>query len=94
VKIRYTRRALAHLAEIRAYIEQNRPGAAKAVGESIRAAVSHLVQFPEAGRLGRVDGTRELVIPRLPFIVAYRIKDDHVDVLAILHTARRWPSSF
>ena len=94
MKIRYTRRALAHIAEIRAYIEKDRHGAAQAVGENIRAAVSHLVQFPEAGRPGRVDGARELVIPRLPFIVAYRIKDDHVDVLAILHTARRWPSNF
>ena len=94
MNVRYTRQALGHLADIRAYIAQDRPGAAAAVGVGIRAAVSHLVQFPEAGRSGRVDGTRELVVPRLPFIVAYRIKEKHIDVLAILHAARKWPSKF
>lgn len=94
MNVRYTRQALGHLVDIRTYIAQDRPGAAAAVGAGIQAAVSHLVQFPEAGRPGRVDGTRELVVPRLPFIVAYRIKESHVDVLAILHAARKWPSSF
>lgn len=92
--IRYTRLALAHLSEIRAYTEKHRLGTVKAVGESILAAVSHLGQFPEAGRLGRVNGTRELVVPRLPFVVAYRVMGNDVEVLAILHAARRWPSSF
>ena len=94
MKVRYTRRALAHLSEIRAYIAQDRPGSAKAVGETIRAAAAHLAQFPEAGRPGRVSGTRELVVPRLPFVVAYRVAEGHIDILAILHGARRWPSSF
>lgn len=94
MRVRYTRKVLAHLAEIRASIEQDRPNSAKAVGDRIRAAVARLAQFPELGRQGRVAGTRELVVPRLPFIVAYRIKDGHVDVLAILHGARRWPSDF
>ena len=94
MNIRYTRRALAHLAEIRAYIEQERPGGAKMTGDGIRTAVSHLAQFPEGGRQGRVTGTRELVVPRLPFIVVYRVTGNHVDVLAILHGARRWPGTF
>lgn len=92
MNLRYTRRALAHLAEIRAYIEQDRPAAAASVGASIRDAVSRLTQFPDIGRPGRVDGTRELVVPRLPFIVVYRVTGSHVDVLAILHAARRWPA--
>ena len=94
MKVRYTRRALAHLAEIRAYIEQDRPSAARMVGESIREAVARLAEFPEVGRQGRVAGTRELVIPRLPFIVAYRVTRSRVDVLAILHAARQWPFGF
>ena len=92
--IRYTRRALAHLVEIRAYIAQDQPAAAAMVGQGIRDAVLQLAQFPEAGRAGRVAGTRELVVPRLPFVIAYRVSGQHVDVLAILHAARRWPSGF
>lgn len=93
MKIRYTRRALAHLAEIRAFIAHDQPAAATAIGQSIRNTISHLAQFPEAGRLGRVPGTREMIVPRLPFIIAYRVSIEHVDMLAILHAARRWPSS-
>lgn len=92
MKVRYIRRALAHLSEIHAYIERERPGTAAAAGEAIQAALSNLSRFPEVGRLGRVDGTRELVVPRLPFVVAYRLAGNHADILAILHAARRWPS--
>jgi toxin ParE1/3/4 len=94
VIIRYTRQAIADLDEARAFIAHERPAAAAAIGQRIRQAVSELGQFPDRGRPGRVAGTRELVIPRCPFIVAYRVGDGHVDVLAILHAKRRWPSAF
>lgn len=94
MKVRYHRAALADLAQVRAYIAKDRPRAAQAVGRRIREAIARLGQFPEQGRLGRVAGTRELVVPRLPFVVAYEVHPDHVRVLAILHAAQRWPSSF
>jgi plasmid stabilization system protein ParE len=43
------------------------------VGDSIDAAVAGLGAFPEIGRMGRVLGTRELVIPRTPYVAIYRI---------------------
>ena len=92
--VRYTREALANLAEARVYIARERPATAQAVAQRIRAAVALLAEHPKIGRPGRVAGTRELVISGLPYIVAYREADGHVDVLAILHGARRWPSSF
>jgi len=51
-----------------------------------------LTRFPERGRAGRVAGTRELIITGTPFIVAYHLDHDEVQVLAILHRARIWPS--
>jgi plasmid stabilization system protein ParE len=36
-------------------------------------------------------GTRELVIEGLPYIIPYRVRDNHVEILRVLHTARRWP---
>jgi len=94
MKLRYTRKAFGHLVEIHAYTEQEWPGTSQEVGKAIEQAVRQLLQHPELGRFGRVEGTRELIVPRLPFIVAYRVSESHVDVLAILHAARRWPSSF
>jgi toxin ParE1/3/4 len=43
------------------------------------------------GRLGRVVGTRELIINRTPYIAAYLVTKDAVIILRILHGAQRWP---
>ena len=94
VKLRYTRQALADLDEARAYIALDRPGAAARVAALIREAIEALRRFPEIGRQGRVPGTRELVVSGTPFLVAYRVAGNEVSILAILHGARRWPSSF
>lgn len=53
--------------------------------------VEGLQRFPESGRLGRVEGTRELVVDRTPYIAAYRIAGDTVRILRVLHGAREWP---
>lgn len=94
VKLRYTRQALADLDEAGAYIALDRPGAAAWVAARIREAIEELRRFPEIGRQGRVPGTRELVVSGTPFVVAYRVAGNEVSILAILHGARRWPSSF
>jgi toxin ParE1/3/4 len=74
------------------YIEADRPQAAVAVDERIREHVETLARFPQSGRPGRIEGTRELVINRTPYIVAYRITGDTVRILRALHGARRWPA--
>lgn len=73
------------------YIEADSPRAAVAVDEAIVEQVETLARFPELGRPGRVEGTRELVIPRTPYIAAYRIRGHTVRILRVLHGARRWP---
>ena len=76
------------------YIETDSAEAAFAVDERIEAAVESLEQFPEIGRPGRVEGTRELVVQRTPYIAAYQIDGDVVRILRVLHGARRWPDAF
>jgi addiction module RelE/StbE family toxin len=73
------------------YIEEDSPRAAVVVDDRIRTQVRQLLQFPETGRLGRVEGTRELVISRTPYIAAYRITGDTVRILRVLHGAQQWP---
>ncbi|MGF6971522.1 toxin ParE1/3/4 [Paraburkholderia sp. WC7.3g] len=77
--------------EIFDYIEEDSPRAAVIVDDRIRTQVCQLLQFPETGRLGRVEGTRELVISRTPYIAAYRITGDTVRILRVLHGAQQWP---
>ncbi len=73
------------------YIETDSPQAAIIVDDRIREQVEALMNFPEMGRLGRVDGTRELVIQRTPYIAVYRIAGNTVRVLRVLHGAQMWP---
>jgi toxin ParE1/3/4 len=67
--------AIEDLAALRAYIEQDDPASARRVALHIIHNVEILLPAnPEIGRAGRVPGTRELVIPRTPFIVPYRLQ--------------------
>lgn len=94
MKLRYTRQALADLAEARTYIAARNTEAAAAMALRIRDAIEGLRLFPDRGRQGRIGGTRELIIPTTPFVVAYRVSEGQVEILAIIHGARRWPASF
>ena len=73
------------------YIEADSPQAAITVDDRIREQAEGLMKFPELGRPGRVDGTRELVIQRTPYIAAYRIAGNTVRILRVLHGAQIWP---
>lgn len=56
------------------------------------AATNRLDQFPKIGRPGRVPGTRELILPKQPYVVIYRHDKEKVTILRLLHTAMRWPA--
>jgi toxin ParE1/3/4 len=78
-------------ASIREYLEDYAPGNAEAVVTRILGTVETLTQFPRLGRPGRLPGTRELVIPRTPYVVVYRVDADEVVILRVRHGALRWP---
>lgn len=94
MKLVWTPRALADLDEAAEYIAQDNPQAADRLVRRIEERVLQLQHHPELGRPGHVDGTRELVVTRTRYIVAYRVADKRIDVLAVLHGARRWPNDF
>lgn len=73
------------------YIEADSPQAAVTVDNRIQGQVEGLIQFPELGRSGRVEGTRELVIQRTPYIAAYRLEGNTIRILRVLHGAQLWP---
>jgi toxin ParE1/3/4 len=86
--------ALDGLERARRYIAQDNPAAAARVHERILSSVSRLAQMPNSGRPGRVDGTRELVVTPTPYIVAYTVLDNRVEILAVQHGAQEWPERF
>lgn len=94
MEIIWRRSAVNDLDAIREYIADDNPDAAQRVAAAIEAAVDPLADHPELGRAGRVEGTRELVVPGLPYIVAYRVREETVRILAVIHTSRQWPRRF
>jgi toxin ParE1/3/4 len=92
VKVVWTRKASGHLRAAYDYWARERSeAAADEMLERIFGAVEILPRFPDAGRPGRIAGTRELVISPTPFIAAYRIRRSKVEILSLLHGARKWP---
>ena len=91
MRIVWSPTAIAQLSEIRAYIEQDKPEAAREVARRIVAAADQLSSNPRLGRPGRHPGTRELIIPGTPYLLPYRIQDQQIRILAVFHTARLWP---
>jgi plasmid stabilization system protein ParE len=80
---------------LRGRIARDNPEAAKRVAAIINAFVERqLSDYPNCGRIGRVAGTPELVIPRLPYIVPYRIEGDRIEFLSVDHGTRMWPVQF
>ena len=86
--------AVQDLKTIGTFIAEDNPSAAYRVLTKIKASADSLQQNPELGRPGRVEKTRELVVPGLPYILPYTLAKKEIRILAVLHTARKWPDDF
>jgi toxin ParE1/3/4 len=89
VNLQFKRRALRHLDSIHRHIAKDDPGAARRVIEKIEHSIGRLLIMPLSAPPGVVKGTRLLVVPGLPYIVVHRVRGDTIEILAVLHTARR-----
>lgn len=83
--------ALDDLTSIHDFIAEDSPAAAQRVVETIYEYVEEQLSLPRTGRPGRVAGTYELVIPKLPYIVPYRLIDGQIEIARVYHTSRLWP---
>ena len=88
MRLRWRLSAVSDLADIRDYISKHDLEAARAVVERVLRSVDRLESFPRSGRAGHVAGTRELVVPGLPYIVVYTCDDADVSIIGVFHGAR------
>ena len=94
MKVKWVRLALNDLDEAAEFIARDNPKAASRVLKRIWDTVQVLADQPHAGRAGRVHGTRELVVAGTPFIIPYRVVENTVQILRVLHGKRKWPQNF
>ena len=92
MEIRWTEPAVHDLTQICDYIEQHDgPEIARRIAISVWQRIATLTSFPQRGRTGRKQATRELVLGNLPYVAVYRIRKDVVEIDRILHGAQKWP---
>lgn len=87
----WTKAAIRDLTQIRRYIARENPDAAREIALRIVDASERIIQFPEVGRIGRVKGTRELIVPGTQYLIVYRIKKQAVHFARVLHGSQEWP---
>jgi len=85
--IKWTKSALASLDEIAGYIAKDNHTRATSFVLALQGAVTKLQAYPSMGRVGRVTGTRELVIHK-HYIAIYRVRGDVLEILRLHHVAR------
>ena len=93
MRVVWTSEAFSDFENILAYYYQQ-AGAATAEAVECRMVeqLGKLADFPERVRAsGRIPGAREAVINRLPYIAFIRILEDEIQILNIVHTARKLP---
>jgi plasmid stabilization system protein ParE len=93
MRVKWLRKALANLDEAADYIAKDNPAAARTMVAEAFRLTDLLVDNSNLGRPGRVPGTRELVMPRHPYLIPYRIRGGCVEVLRFFHGAREWPEA-
>lgn len=94
MRLKWARAASQDLESVERYISRDNPDAAVETVLEIIRRVEVLAQHPGMGRPGRVEGTRELVVVGLPYVVPYIHQGDTVIILRVLHGTMKWPESF
>ena len=90
MKLVWTTRAKNDLREIVIYIWFDNPDAAKRIRERIETTAAYLKSQPFMGRQGAIAGTRE-AIAHPSYRIVYRVTEETVFILSVLHTSRQWP---
>lgn len=95
-KIRWTDQAIADLAAIRTFIEQDSPHYASVVVARLIRSVDRLKDFPQSGRVVpefERKAVREVV--ERPYRIVYRLVSEHeIHILTVHHGAKRMPDTF
>jgi len=94
VRLVWSVTAILDLERLAAYITEESEQNALLVEYRIHESAKLLSLIPGQGRPGRIDGTRELVVARTPYILVYRLTSETIRILRIYHGARRWPPRF
>jgi len=90
MKLRYSRRSRHQIESILSYISERNRAASVKVSHRIQDAIAMLMEFPAAGHRGTQAGTREFVVPGMPYVIVYRLmpERDELRIAGVFHGAQ------
>jgi toxin ParE1/3/4 len=91
VKTAWTPPAVADLDHLVRQIAKDDIEAAFRTEDRVIAAVARLERHPASGRPGAWRDTRELVVGHTPYLVIYRLREETLEILRVIHGAQKWP---
>lgn len=80
--------ALSDLARIHAWLSTQENAKPDRTILRIQAAAANLSKLGDIGRPSRLKRTRELSVRNAPYVIAYRVETDAIDILAVYHNAQ------
>lgn len=86
-----TIRSLQTLSEVLEYYEAQQKGLGGRFMRYYDAQIERLRDMPNVGRVGRVFGTRELVMQDFPFLLVYRVRKEYLEIINLMHQAKKYP---
>ena len=91
MRIRWTPAAAADLQHISDYLKERHPHYRQSTMRKLYETIRSLREAPHRGRLGREQGTREILFPPMPYVAVYRVREQSIEVLRVHHTAQDRP---
>jgi len=90
-KIVWLKKALCNFDDEITYIAKDDLQAARQVAKRILQAVDLLATHPSMGVVGRIHGTRELIVAGTRYILPYRVSGSEIRILRVFHASRKSP---
>jgi len=88
MRITWSRPAVANLEAIHDYISRDAPGRADRFVQRLIAATEPLARFPKMGRVVPEGDGRQREVAFDPYRIIYRIEDDEIYIVTVVHSAR------
>ena len=90
MKVRWTLLATADFNEAKHFIASEHPVAARRLAGDLTKLLMRLRRYPYLGKPGREENLREIYLSRFPYMVAYQVKDNNIDIIRFLHDRQSW----
>ncbi len=79
--VRFRSRAIQNILTQNEYLAEHAPHVVEPLRSDLAKIVSLIQAFPDAGHVGTVSGTREIISIKFRYIAVYVVHDDWLEVL-------------